>query len=150
MNILIIVPLLEALFPYLGDLYRFARRRCNSSTEIFSTREAIRLDHRADFRGTASRIAQDATAFPLCRDHMNVNVVAGWEIGGDSTPHIEWVKRTTERLSSLAIPGGYVALLGPNDRQRVRDFYGEAVQRLLAVKARVDPNNLFRSNVGQL
>lgn len=103
-----------------------------------------------DFRGAASRVAPEATAFPLRRDHMNVNVIAGWEVGGDAAPHVDWVRRTTERLSALAVPGAYVNLLGPAERQRVRDFYGAAASRLLAVKARVDPGNLFSSNVGQL
>ena len=103
-----------------------------------------------DFRGAACRVAPEATAFPLRREHFNINIISGW-VGTDATArHLEWMKGTVDRLSPLALPGGYVALLGAEERQRVRDFYGEAIPRLSSVKARVDPNNMFRSNVGQL
>lgn len=104
-----------------------------------------------DFRGAATRIAPDATAFPLRRDHFNINIVSGWwKETESSTPHVEWVNNTVESLSPVAIPGAYVALLGAEERSRARDFYGDAIPRLSSIKARVDPNNLFRSNVGQL
>ena len=103
-----------------------------------------------DFRGAATRIASDVTAFPLRRDHFNVNIISGWVAPEDASPHLEWTNDAVESLSQLAIPGGYVALLSAEERPRVRDFYGEATARLSSVKSRVDPNNMFRSNVGQL
>ncbi len=103
-----------------------------------------------DFRGAATRIASEATAFPLRRNHFNLNIISGWVAPVEATPNLQWANNTMDSLSPIAIPGGYVALLGAEERPRVRDFYGEAIPRLSAVKARVDPGNLFRSNVGQL
>jgi len=45
--------------------------------------------------------------------------------------------------------GGYPNLRGPNERSRVRTFYGSAALRLSDIKRRYDPSDLFRSNTGR-
>ena len=42
--------------------------------------------------------------------------------------------------------GGYVNFMGADDQGKVQDNYGANYQRLVAVKRRYDPDNLFHLN----
>jgi hypothetical protein len=46
-------------------------------------------------------------------------------------------------LAPHALPGGYPNLLGPDDEHQVAAAYGPHTARLLAVKARLDPDGVF-------
>jgi hypothetical protein len=104
-----------------------------------------------DFHGYASRVPSGATAFPLRQKHYDVQIIGLWDPNSPSTGRevLAWNSETTRTLAAVEMPGGYVNLLGPEDLPRVRDFYGPALDRLERIKAKVDPRNLFRSNVGR-
>lgn len=105
-----------------------------------------------DFHGACTRVRPDATAFPLRTEHFNVQILAGWEKGGDSENRLAWTEATRTALDPLSIRGGYPNILGPqaDARERAHAFYGEAVGRLQAAKLRYDPLDMFRSNMGRL
>ena len=95
------------------------------------------------FHGAASRVAPDATAFALRRDHLLAEVIAAWPPGEADGPHVEWIKTTTTALAPGAIPGGYPNILGPEDSDRIRLGFAGNVDRLLAAKHRYDPDATF-------
>ncbi len=103
-----------------------------------------------DFHGAAARVAADTTAFPLRRNHFVVEAVAAWDPSAedDGARHRRWASELSRELSTAALPGGYVNLLNPEESDRVRLFYGGTAERLLAVKRRVDPTDVFRSSTG--
>lgn len=120
-----------------------------AARKIVSPTQAIVLH---DFHGTATRIGNAETAFALRNDHYVVEVIAGWDPKSveDVLPLRNWVDATTHDLEPIALPGGYSNLLGPDEGDRVRDFYGASSTRLRAVKRRVDPHDMFRSAIGRL
>ena len=95
------------------------------------------------FHGAASRVAADATAFAVRRDHLLAEVIAAWSPDESDGPHVEWIKTTTTALAPGALPGGYPNILGPEDTDRVRLGFGDNLDRLLAAKHRYDPDGTF-------
>ena len=105
-----------------------------------------------DFHGAPARVAADATAFPLREDHVVVEIIGAWDpdAGDDGGSARAWAQRLSADLAAVALPGGYVNLLAPDEEERVRLFYGPSAARLLAIKRRVDPNDMFRAGTGRM
>jgi hypothetical protein len=102
-----------------------------------------------DCAGAFNRVARDATAF-WNRDARSALIVQSlWEDPRDtaaSGAHMRWARETFERLSPHT-QGFYVNTIAADDpAQRVRATYGDNYTRLLALKRRYDPTNLFRRN----
>ena len=96
--------------------------------------------------GAASKVAPSATAFPH-RGGIHLGIYALWNDRNDNDANVGWVKQTWQAIQPL-IPGGvYVNELGDDEgHDRVLQAYGENYPRLARIKARYDPQNLFRLN----
>ena len=100
------------------------------------------------FHGAATRMAPDGAAFGLRREHLMVEIVAGWNPDGDDgAAHRRWAKDLWRSLAPFALPGGYANLLGPDDRDQTAAAYGGNGARLLALKRRFDPDEMFSSAI---
>ena len=98
--------------------------------------------------GAATRVAPDATAFGLRREHFTIEIIAGWEPDGDDgTGHRRWAQNLWQDLAPFALPGGYANLLGPDEREQAADAYGGNAARLRALKRRYDPDGVFASAI---
>ena len=96
--------------------------------------------------GAISRVPADATAFPQ-RDAMaNMMCSVDWPHGEASEEHVAWIRRQWRRLEPFT-QGFYI-----NDQDvdatasDVRDAFRRSHARLVEVKNRYDPQNLFRLN----
>jgi FAD/FMN-containing dehydrogenase len=96
--------------------------------------------------GAAGRVPVDATAYAHRASRMMVNVMALFG-GPDEAPvHEAWVVGLADALRQDG-DGAYVNFLGDEGEERVRAAYpGETWDRLVAVKRRYDPTNVFRLN----
>jgi FAD binding domain/Berberine and berberine like len=96
--------------------------------------------------GAMARVPADATAFAHRRSRILVNVAAFYD-GPDDRPRREaWVKEFATALHQKD-PGAYVAFLANEGDARIRAAYpGSTWDRLAAVKACYDPDNVFRMN----
>jgi FAD/FMN-containing dehydrogenase len=75
-----------------------------------------------------------------------LNINARWA-DGPAEPHVEWARALWEALRPCSSGGVYVNFLGAEGADRVREAYGEANwARLVALKRRYDPENVFRVN----
>jgi FAD/FMN-containing dehydrogenase len=103
-----------------------------------------------EFRGAASRVPLEATAFGLRRDHVLVEILAtsmGDADEHDVQLHRDWARATLRAFDPLALPGGYPNLLAPGDVARAVQAYGPNAQRLAGAKRRYDPDNIFSSAI---
>jgi hypothetical protein len=101
-----------------------------------------------EFKGVASRVSADATAFRLRRDHVLVEILATFANGSDGLAeqrHRQWARATRELFNRTALPGGYPNLLAGDDPDRVAESYGGNAERLVKAKRRYDPDKVFRS-----
>jgi FAD/FMN-containing dehydrogenase len=84
--------------------------------------------------------------------HRNVEAMVGaeanWQDPADSDANVQWARDLVADLEPYASDGSYVnfgGLLGDADNP-ARKIYGGNYQRLLEVKRKYDPDNLFRVN----
>jgi FAD/FMN-containing dehydrogenase len=67
------------------------------------------------------------------------------EPGADTFPH--WIRNAWERLRPFSTGGNYINFqTADEDETRLRATYGANFNRLVAIKKRYDPDNLFRVN----
>ncbi len=95
------------------------------------------------------RPTADTGAFGHRDARLLLNINARWE-GGEAAeggPHIAWTRALWDALLPCSSGGVYVNFLGNEGADRVRAAYGEAnYARLVALKRRYDPENVFRVN----
>ena len=97
--------------------------------------------------GAIARVGENDTAYSHRSARYNININAVW-LAGESLDEIEtaWARDMFDRLepSRHAV---YVNFLMEEGQERVRQAYGAAkYERLVALKARIDPDNVFRMN----
>jgi FAD/FMN-containing dehydrogenase len=102
-------------------------------------------------RGAVARVAQDATAYAGRDVTHNIVIDAVWlpeESVAHAAAETAWVRRFFRDLEPHRADGVYVNFLdADDDSSRVREAYGDRTYRRLAeVKAKYDPDNVFRHN----
>jgi FAD/FMN-containing dehydrogenase len=97
--------------------------------------------------GAIRKLSDDHSA-TANRDAVSVlNITASWEKPEDDARNIEWARKSWERLRRFSTGGTYVNFLTEEEGgDRIRAAYGKNYDRLMSVKAKWDPTNLFRTN----
>ena len=96
--------------------------------------------------GACHRVPRGGTAFAH-RDVPFSTVIAGaWPDPADNAQNMRWVREYYEALRPHSEEGGYVNFMSGDDQSRVRVNYGDNYERLVQIKARYDPANLFHMN----
>jgi FAD/FMN-containing dehydrogenase len=96
--------------------------------------------------GAVQRVGSDETAFAY-RDVNFSPVIAGmWEDPADNDANIAWVRAYHEALAPYSADGGYINFMDTDDQARVGANYRGGYERLAAVKAEYDPDNVFHVN----
>jgi FAD/FMN-containing dehydrogenase len=96
--------------------------------------------------GAASRVAKDATAWSY-RDAKWAEVIVGVSPDpADKEKITAWARAYWEALHPYSAGGAYVNFMMDEGDERIRATYRDNYDRLAAVKAQYDPDNLFRVN----
>jgi len=96
--------------------------------------------------GAMARVPADATAFAHRASRIMVNVAAFYDGPEDRVVRENWVSNFAAALQQTD-KGAYVNFLGDEGNARVRAAYpGPTWDRLVHIKRRYDPTNLFRLN----
>ena len=96
--------------------------------------------------GEVARVPVDATAFPHRRREMMVNIAAAYQDLETRPEHEAWVTMLVGKVRR-GDPGAYVNFSGDTSESAVHEIYpGATWDRLVEVKSKYDPDNLFRSN----
>lgn len=98
--------------------------------------------------GEISRHPDDSAPYPHRDAPWVVNIQARWREPEDDKRSIEWSRDLFDALMPHAWGGVYVNFIAEtDDEERIRAAYGEEVyDRLAALKAEWDPQNIFHLN----
>ncbi len=111
--------------------------------KITSPQSALLLEQ---FGGAVRRVGAEETAFVHRQADFNLAIIGVWTDPSESERHIAWARGVHAAMKPFT-HGTYVNYLGEEGQDRVRAAYGDAVyDRLVQVKNRYDPKNLFRMN----
>jgi hypothetical protein len=96
--------------------------------------------------GAVSRVPPDATAYTHREAEFVMNVHGRWQEATSDDACIDWAREVFRATSRLATGGAYVNFLTQDEGERVRAAYGANYERLVELKNRYDPTNLFQTN----
>jgi hypothetical protein len=96
--------------------------------------------------GAIRSVATNATAYAGRDTSYGFHIIAGWFDAVEDAAVIGWANEFQRAMSDHATGGVYVNLIADDERERVRNAYGTNYQRLVELKQKWDPNNLFQSN----
>ena len=117
------------------------------------------VEHAAGIRSPYSSIIlfqMDGALNRFGHDHSPVgnrdarylfNIGGAWDRKEDDAANIEWVRQTWNDTKRFSTGGTYINFLTEDDgADRVEAALGGALKRLAQIKARWDPQNVFRTN----
>lgn len=97
--------------------------------------------------GAISRVADEETAVCYRQAAYDCYILPHWTNREEADRHIEWARATWSALQPFSAGGGYLNRHQSQDKGEVRRVYGPAkYERLVALKNKYDPTNLFRVN----
>lgn len=108
-----------------------------------SPRTVALLEHA---HGALARVPADATAFPSRGHAFDLVVLSLWNDPAEDARHIAWTRDFYAAMQPWSSALVYVNALSEDDSGRVAEAYGGNYERLVALKAKYDPGNLFRRN----
>jgi FAD/FMN-containing dehydrogenase len=96
--------------------------------------------------GAAGRVATGATAWNYRHAKWAEVIVGVSPDPADNERMIAWARAYWEALHPHSAGGAYVNMMMDEGQERVRASYGDHYARLVEVKSKYDPTNLFRLN----
>ncbi|MEE8576236.1 MAG: FAD-binding oxidoreductase [candidate division Zixibacteria bacterium] len=96
--------------------------------------------------GAVNRVPSDATAYSHRDANFVLNVHGRWENAADDRKCIGWARDFFKASEPYATGGVYINFMTADETERVGAAFGSSYDRLAEVKAKYDPDNLFRMN----
>ena len=102
--------------------------------------------HIYPINGACHRVGPDETAFAY-RDATFATVIAGmWPDPAQNEANIAWVRDFYDATAPHSEEGGYVNFMADDDQDRIKANYRQNYDRLVDIKRKYDPDNLFHLN----
>ena len=110
-----------------------------------SQRTVMILDHNGG--GAISRVSDTETAYGHRSWTYNLVVLSAWADAADDEKNLAWIRGLWSALRPFLASAVYVNYTSDQGAETIRDAYPPGVrERLVALKNRYDPKNLFRMN----
>jgi FAD/FMN-containing dehydrogenase len=123
------------------DLIDTVVRRFES---VPSPMTAIIFEH---FHGAVTRIAPEDAAVPHREAGFNLLLPSEWLDPADTVANVAWTKDTLAAASEHLVARRWLNYLADDDADdAIRAAYGPNYDRLVEVKRRYDPDNVFHLN----
>ncbi len=103
--------------------------------------------HLHQMGGAVGRVSREATAFAHRDAAFAMNIVGIWPDPAENETHTRWAREFADAIAPHTTGGVYVNFLGNEGEERVHAAYGaKTYERLVDVKTKLDPHNVFRVN----
>jgi FAD/FMN-containing dehydrogenase len=96
--------------------------------------------------GVAARVDPTATAFGLRGAQWDFDIISQWTDPAEADDHVRWTRQFWSEAEPFCAGGVYVNHIADDEPGRVHAAFGVNYERLVSVKNRYDPTNLFRLN----
>ena len=96
--------------------------------------------------GAIARVGEDDTPYSNRDAKFVINLDNVWEDPAENEKQIEWSKSFFARLKPHLAEGVYLNFVGDASQELVRAAYGPKYDRLVELKNKYDPTNLFSLN----
>jgi FAD/FMN-containing dehydrogenase len=93
--------------------------------------------------GAVARVPQGATALGRRDARWAYHVLSQWTDPADDERNVEWTRDLATSLEPHSSGGVYITFTSDSGDDRVQDVYRSHYDRLVAIKDRYDPGNLF-------
>src|SRR5215831_3761220 len=124
-------------------LLRFQKAAVRKKYETGNQAFSIRLRF---LTTRVKRFGKDGTALKLRELLYNLAIMPAWSDAAESERHIRWADGLWKAMQPFSSGGVYVNDLGNEGEDRVKAAYGTNYERLVSLKNKYDPSNLFRFN----
>jgi len=121
------------------------RARAVSSEREVESERLVQLGHQC----LVERTEQRSDTFDGDRagqPGFNLVLTGEWLDPADDDANIAWVRSTFDAVAPYTSDAVYVNYLGGDETNRIRNAYGPNWDRLVALKRRWDPDNVFHLN----
>jgi FAD/FMN-containing dehydrogenase len=126
----------------------------DTAIEIMADRAENRSSHSTmvfvqHLGGAVRRMPANQMAFPVRDAGFVMNFMGDWRDSRETPQHVAWVREAWNLLAPHSTGAVYLNYLGREERDAdalVRSAFGANYDRLVQVKRKYDPANLFRLN----
>lgn len=94
----------------------------------------------------ASRVPVEATAYSSREAKYVMNVHGRWDAPEEDQKVIGWARDFFSATTEFASGSVYINFLTSDEQERIAAAYGPNFDRLARIKAKYDPDNIFRTN----
>jgi FAD/FMN-containing dehydrogenase len=98
--------------------------------------------------GALSRVPPEATALSHRNAPYLIGIEANWSEPADDAANIAWSRAVADELAPFSTGGSYLNFEDLGETKAVAASHGSNYERLVSIKRKYDPNNLFRSRRG--
>ncbi len=132
---------------FLNDLSDEALRTSLDATVEANDGRNLAAAEMLSMGGAIGRVGEEETAYGHRDALVDFLAVAGWTDPAEDDDRMAVARRVWEGVAGRGAGGVYVNNLGSEGQDRVREAYGDLkYARLARIKARYDPDNVFRHN----
>jgi FAD/FMN-containing dehydrogenase len=115
----------------------------SNSATVPSRYSAVILEY---YGGVSVREPEGGTAYPHRQAEFDLVIISNWTSAEEDERNINWTRSFFNSMNAFLSHRVYVNALGVEGEERVKEAYGENYTRLLALKNKYDPGNLFQLN----
>jgi FAD/FMN-containing dehydrogenase len=102
--------------------------------------------HLYPINGACQRVGASDTAFAYRDANYSMVILAAWQDPKKDAERTQWVRDYYQALTPYSEPGGYINFMQDDDYGKIQDNYRQNYDRLVQVKRKYDPDNLFHIN----